>query len=92
MEQLNWSNGEDIFSADTEFAETAARSNLLSFGTVPTPAELRGCIRPIECWYPHPIGLDLVQQVVVVSYTGAQPDINSYELSEINEKLDKCLP
>jgi hypothetical protein len=46
-------------------------------------------MRPIECWYAHPIGLDLVQKVVVVSYTGPQPHIRAYEVSAISETLDR---
>jgi len=50
------------------------------------------CMRPIECFCPRPIGLDLVTQVVVVSYTGTEPEIRSSEVSEIREGIDGCCP
>jgi hypothetical protein len=69
------------------------RPDLISSRLAPQPGQPNygGCMRPIESWCPHPISLDLVQELVVVSYTDAQPAICSFELPEIYKALDRCL-
>lgn len=73
---------------------TELRPHLISSRSVPEPGQpnYAGCMRPIECWYSRLISINLVRQIVVVGYTGAKPEICSYELSEIREKLDGFCP
>ena len=49
------------------------RTHLISSRLAPQPGQPNygGCMRPIECWYPSPIGLDLVRRIVVVNYTSS---------------------
>jgi hypothetical protein len=49
------------------------RTDLISSCSAPQPGQPNygGCMRPIECWYPRPIRLDLVRDVIVVSHCAA---------------------
>lgn len=73
---------------------TELRSHLISSGLAPQPSQQNygGCMRPIECWYPRPIALDLVTHIVVVCYTGPQPEIVNYQKSEISDGLASFCP
>lgn len=73
---------------------TELRTHLSSSRSAPQPGQPNygGCMRPIECWYSHPIRLNLVRHVVVVDHTGTRPEIRTYELSEIRKILDSFCP
>lgn len=67
------------------------RTDLISSCSAPQPGQPNygGCMRPIECWYPRPIRLDLVRDVIVVSHCGGQPEIVAQDASMIHEILDR---